>query len=157
MTEKKPKHVSRFIIIGIILTLFNYALYAIFARIINNNDLLWLSSLVSTTITIILAYILHSRFTWKERNPGKLGIYKFLIWNVILAVAICPFLTWLFGLITPLYEFAFNITTAMHLPFDYDFVQSTGAFVLTTIVTMVINFLFYDKFVFEKKKEEGKK
>jgi hypothetical protein len=44
----------------------------------------------------------------------------------------------------------------MHLPFDYDFVHSTGAFVLTSIVTMILNFLFYDKIVFGKKKEEEK-
>ena len=59
------------------------------------------------------------------------------------------FLT-LFSLITPLYEFAYNICTAIHLPFTYEFVLTTGAFALTSIVTMILNFLFYDKFVFGK-------
>lgn len=163
MTEEEPKKdvktsklAGRYLIIGVILTVFNYILYTILARIINNNGILWVSTLISTTITIFLAYILHSRITWKERDPGKLGVYKFFIWNIIIAVAISPFLTWVFSLITPLYEFAYNISSAIHLPFDYNFVQSTGAFVLTTIITMVLNFLFYDKFVFGKKKEEEK-
>ena len=38
------------------------------------------------------------------------------------------------------------------IDFSYDFIQSTGAFILTTIVTMIMNFLLYDKFVFGKTK-----
>lgn len=151
---KTSKHASRYLIIGIILTVFNFGLYTLLARIINNNDLLWLSTLISTLITTVLAYILHSRVTWKERSPGKLGIYKFFIWNLIAAIAVGPFLTWVFSLITPVYEFAFNISNAIHLPFDYDFIQSTGAFGFTTVITMILNFLFYDKFIFGKQKEE---
>jgi len=154
-SSKKSTLATKYLIIGIFLTLFNYALYTLIARlIIKNDNLLWLSTLISTFITTFVAYALHSRITWKERNPGKLGIIKFLLWNFSVALAIGPFLTWLFGLITPLYDLAFNISTAMHLPFDYSFVHSTGAFVLTSIITMILNFLFYDKIVFGKKKEE---
>lgn len=158
MTEQKDvktsRHASRYLVIGIIITLFNFGLYTLIARLINNNDLLWLSSLIASVISTILAFILHSRITWKERDPGKLGIYKFITWNLIMSIAIGPFFTWLFSLITPLYEFAHNISSAIHLPFDYSFVQSTGVFILTSIVTMTINFIFYDKFIFGKKKEE---
>jgi putative flippase GtrA len=147
------RHASRYFIIGVLITLFNFGLYTLIARfIINNNDLLWLATLISSTISTIVAYILHSRITWKERNPGKLGIYKFFIWNFLFAFTIGPFCTWVFGLITPLYEFAYNISSAIHLPFDFEFVQSTGVFVLTAIVTMILNFIFYDKFIFGKKK-----
>ena len=69
----------------------------------------------------------------------------------MIAFAVSPLLNQLFSYITPLYEFAFNITSAIHLPFTYEFVLTTGAFVLTSAVVMVINFLFYDKFVFGKK------
>ena len=40
------------------------------------------------------------------------------------------------------------ITSAVHLPFDYDFVESTGIYVLMTIVTMTLNYIFYEKVVF---------
>lgn len=149
---KTSRHANRYLIIGIILTIFNYSFYTILANlIINNNDLLWLSSFISTAATTILAYFLHSKITWKERNPGKLGIYKFFIWNIITAIAINPLLTQLFSLITPLYDLAFNISQALNLPFSYEFIQSTGAFILTAIITMILNFLFYDKLVFDKK------
>ena len=150
---KTSKHASRYLIIGIILAIFNYATYSIIANlIIKNNDLLWLSSFIASALTTILAYILHSKITWKERSPGKTGIYKFLIWNLILTIAINPGLTQLFSLFTPLYEFAHSIFAALHLPFSYEFTLTTGAFVLTAIVTMILNFLFYDRFVFGKPK-----
>lgn len=157
MTEEKDvktsRHASRYLVIGIIITLFNFGLYTITARIINNNELLWLSSLIASVVSTLLAFVLHSRITWKERDPGKLGIYKFIIWNLIMSIAVGPFFTWLFSLITPIYEFTYTITSAIHLPFDFNFVQSTGVFVLTSIITMTINFIFYDKFIFGKKKE----
>lgn len=150
-----PSHAVRagkFIVIGLILTVFNFGLYTAIVRwVFQNNDYLWLATLISTAVTTILAYLLHSRITWKERSPGQSGVIKFFIWNIILAVIISPALTWLFGLITPFYQFAFGISEAIHLPFDYDFIQSTGAFGLTTAVTMVLNYFCYDRFVFGKK------
>ena len=50
-----------------------------------------------------------------------------------------------------LYQLAFNICQFMHIPFSFEFVASTGNFVLMTGVTMVVNFLVYDRFVFGKK------
>ena len=151
-TTKTSQHAIRYLIVGVSITLFNYILYAVLSNlIIQNNDLLWLSTLISTVITTILAYILHSKITWKEREITKTSIYKFFIWNVILAVAIGPALTQIFSLLTPLYEFAFGITSAIHLPFTYEFVLTTGAFALTSAVIMVLNFFLYDRFVFGKK------
>lgn len=150
---KTARHASRYFIIGVSLAIFNYIFYVFLANIVvKNNDLLWLSSFASTALTAILAYILHSKITWKERDPGKTGIYKFIIWNAILTFAISPGFTQLFALITPLYDLAYNIFNFIHLPFTYEFVQSTGAFIFANLVIMIINFLFYDRFVFGKLK-----
>lgn len=155
---KTSKHAARYLIVGICVTIFNYVLFAILSNlIIQNNDLLWLSSLIATVITTIVAYIAHSKITWKERIVTKHSIIRFFIWNALLAIVISPALTQLFSLITPLYEFAFNITSAINLPFTYEFVLTTGSFALTSIVIMILNFLFYDKFVFDKKKVSNEK
>ena len=147
------KRATRYVLVGIAITVFNYGFYSILANlIIKNNDYLWLSSLISTVASTILAYILHSRITWKERPITKTALYKFLIWNAILAIAVGPILTQLFSLITPLYDFAYNITSAMHLPFTHEFVLTTGVFVLVSIVVLILNFFFYDRFVFGKAK-----
>ena len=148
---KTSKRAGRYLIIGTTLTIFNYASYAVLANlIIDNNNLLWLSAFISTALTTILAYILHSKITWKERHPDKIGVYNFFIWNILLTVIIHPFFTQIFSYITPLYDFTFNLTSSMHIPFTYEFILTTGAFALTAIVTMILNYLFYDKFVFGK-------
>lgn len=150
---KTSRHAIRYLIVGILVTGFNYALFAILSNLIlRNNDLIWLSNFIATAVTTIVAYFAHSRITWKERTVTKHSIIRFFIWNAMLTVAIAPGLTQLFSLLTPLYEFAYNITSAIHLPFSYEFILTTGAFVLNSIVIMILNFLFYDKFVFGKKK-----
>lgn len=152
---KTSKHATRYLFVGITLTLFNYGFYTILANIIiNNNDFIWLSTFISTAATTILAYILHSKITWKERSVTKRSIVRFFIWNVILAIAIGPWITQLFSFLTPLYDFAYNISQTLNLPFTYDFVLTTGAFILASIVTMILNFLFYDKFVFGEPKSK---
>lgn len=149
---KTKEHATRYLFVGIGITLLNYILYTILSNIIiNNNDFLWLSSFISTTISVIVAYIAHSKITWKERYVTKRSIARFFIWNIIVSVAIGPCITQLFSLITPLYEFAFSIFQSLNIPFSYEFTLTTGAFALTSIVTMTLNFLFYDKFVFGKK------
>jgi len=159
--DKRPNHAVRYFIIGVSVTIFNFLLYSIVANyIIKNNDLLYVSSLISTFFTTILAYFLHSRITWKDREVTKKSIIKFFIWNGALTFAVNPGLTWLFGLIAPLYNLTTNIANNyFNLGVSYDFVQSTGAFLLTGFVVMIINFFFYDKFVFgdEKKPKEEKK
>ena len=152
---KTSQHAKRYLIVGILITAFNYGLYAIIANlIIRNDNYLWAATLISTFITTFVAFFSHSKITWKERGVTKTAIYKFFIWNFSFAFGVGPWLTQLFSLITPLYEFAYNITSAIHLPFDYTFVSTTGAFVLTSIIIMIINFLFYDKFVFGKKEQK---
>ena len=151
-TTKTSTHAGRYLFTGTFLAVFNYGFYTLLANVvIKNNDLIWLSTLICTSVTTILAFLLHSKITWKEREITKASIYKFFIWNALLAIAISPLLTQLFSFITPLYDFAFHISSIMHLPFTYDFILTTGAFVLTAIVTTILNFLFYDRFVFGKK------
>lgn len=154
---KTSTHATRYFFVGVGVTLFNYALYALLANlIINNNDLLWLSNLIATSITVIVAYIAHSKITWKERSVTKHSIIRFFIWNALLAIIISPSFTQLFSLFAPLYEFAYHIFEALHIPFSYEFTLTTGAFALNSIVIMILNFLFYDKFVFGKTKQESK-
>lgn len=152
---KTSKRANRYFIVGLLLTFFNYGLYTVIANlIIKNNDFIWVSTLISTFVTTIVAYISHSKITWKEREITKTAIYKFFIWNLVFAFAVAPLITQLFSFITPLYDLTYNICQAIHINFTYDFIQSTGAFVLTSAVAMIINFLFYDKFVFGNKPKE---
>lgn len=144
----------KFLLVGVGLTICQFLIYTLIARLINNNNLLWLDSAISYIISTFLAYFAHSRITWKERRPTKTGIVNFFLWNFLTALVISPLFTMLFGLITPLYELGFNISSAIHLPFDYNFIESTGIFVLTTTVTMILNYFFYDRLVFGDKSKK---
>ena len=110
VTDKDPKspkdvntskHATRYFFVGLGITLFNYALFAIISNIlIDDNNLLWLSNLIATALTTIVAYIAHSQITWKERHVTKAAIIRFFIWNALLAFLIAPSLTQLFGMLT---------------------------------------------------------
>lgn len=152
---KTSEHALRYFFVGLAITLFNYALFTVLSNIINNNnELLWLSTLVSTFITTLVAYLLHSKITWKERPITKTAKYKFFVWNLIGAFVVGPLLTQLFSLFTPIYEFIYQIVEALHLPFSYEFTFTTSVFVFTSTIYMIINFLLYDKFVFGKSKKQ---
>ena len=153
--QTATKRIGKFTIIGIILTLFNFIIYTLLARlVIKNNDYLWIATMIAYVLATILAFFLHSNITWKEHRPSKTGIINFFIWNLITAITISPFLTWLFKFFTPLYQLFFNISSALNFPFDYDFVESTSIFVLAAIITMILNYLFYDKLVFGTSKKD---
>lgn len=153
--KNTKKHVTKYTIVGISIALFNFCTYTLIARVfINNNDFLFVSSIISTSLSVILAYILHSKITWKERKPTKKGIAGFFIWNAFCALVVGPVMTWFFGLFKWLYEFGYNLCNAIHIPLDYNFIESTGIFVLVSIVSMILNYLFYDKFVFNEKDQE---
>lgn len=139
----------KFAIVGIVLSLFNFLVYTFLARVVfNSNDLLWLDSIIAYLFATFLAYYLHSKITWKDRHPTKTGIVGFFFWNLITSIIISPFFTWLFTLIKPLYEFLFHLSSTLNFPFDYNFIESTFVFCLTTAVTMILNYLFYDRLVF---------
>lgn len=152
-TTKTSEHAIRYLIVGIVITVFNYGFYTVLSNIIiNNNHFLWLSTLISTTISTFIAYLLHSRITWKERPITKTAKYKFLIWNLAGAFIVGPLLTQLFSFFNPIYDFAYQIIEALHIPFTYEFTLTTGVFIIVSFIIMIINFLFYDKFVFDKSK-----
>lgn len=152
-TKITTARVSKFAVIGVILALFNFVIYTFLARVaFNNNELLWVDSIISYLLATILAFILHSKITWRERVVAKHNKVMFFVWNGVTAVVISPLFTWLFAQIKPFYGFLFGISSALHLPFDYNFVESTTIFILVNIVTMVLNYLFYDRLVFQEKR-----
>ncbi len=154
--NKKLAKILKFVGVGVACTIIDYTLYSLLVMLFFGGDTsrAWLATIVSGVVATFAAYELHSHITWKESDPGKFGIVKFFAWNALLVVAIRPALTFVLGLLTGFYQFAFMVSDGINLPFSYEFVESTGIFVLMTTVTMVLNFLFYNRIVFGKKKDE---
>ena len=159
MGEKKTRRAGKYFFLGILNTLIGYVIYEILAlTIFSGEGQLKHATFISGVVSIFTGYYLHSHYTWKERKVGKQQVFRFFIWNAILAAALKPGFTEILEKIDFLYKFAFGISQALHLPFSYDFVRSTGNFVLVMAIVMVLNFLIYDRFVFgEKPVKENKK
>ena len=153
--QSSIKRAAVYFVAGMTNTLIAYGIYEALALTIFQDDLLPVASLISGAIGIFTGYYLHSHFTWVGREIGKTVLIKFFIWNIIISLAIKPVLTAFFRLeiFGNLYNLAFNVCQFVHLPFSYEFVETTGNFVLGTAVIMVINYLVYDRFVFGEKRE----
>lgn len=155
--SEKTKQKGKYFVFGVLNTVINYGMYEALALLIFREEgQLWIATLISGAVSIFVGYFLHSKFTWRDREVGKKQLGKFFAWNVVMNVATRPALTAFFGLgvFDFLYKFAFDICQAIRLPFSYEFVETTGNYVLMTAVVMVINFLVYDRFVFGTKREE---
>lgn len=147
------KRVLKFVGVGLGVTIVEYIIYTILMMTLfgGNAEMAPLATGISGAIAMIVAFLMHSKITWQERDPGKIGVVKFFAWNILLVALIRPGLAAFFELLVGLYQFAFMIVEAIHIPFSYDFVQSTGIYVLTTAVSMVLNFICYEKIVFGTK------
>lgn len=148
------KKFVKFFGLGVGTTLIEYLVFTLVARL-TGNDLLFIATLVGGIVATIVSYILNRKFIWKNAKTGKKEVISFFVYNLVIkTLVIKEIFTFLFGLIKPLYEFAFSISSSLHLPFDYAFVESTGIFVLTAGASMFITYFVYDKLIFKSNKNE---
>ena len=146
------KKVATFAVVGAGLTVLDFVVYNIVLRTFYGGEAEGASvaSMVSGMVATVAAYFAHKNITWKARKPRKYGVAWFFGWNVFASTVVRPVVSWFFGLIifSRLYEFAFSVISWLNIPFDYEFVKSTGIYVLMTAVVMVLNYMFYEKLVF---------
>lgn len=152
--EKSEHHAVKYALVGVIITLFDFVVYTVLVRLVfRTNDYLEASTAIATVLATILAYILHSRITWRDRKPAKFGVAKFFLWNGLVAVALKPFTAWVVGMWTGLYQFALMVSEWLRLPFDYETIEYLGVYGIATLAMMVLNYFFYDKLVFGRKQQ----
>ena len=106
---------------------------------------------IAGAVGIVAAYLLHSRLTWRERDPGRFGVVKFVLWNLLIMVGLRPIIVGVMGWFGWLYEWFYGVCVWLGLPFGHDFVVSTAIYVLTTVITATLNYFFYDWVVFDEK------
>lgn len=155
----KDRKVLKFIGVGVGVTLIDFVVYTLLMALVfsENVDMVGVASVISGVVATFAAYILHGNITWKTKDPGKFGIIKFFAWNAFMIILLRPLMSVVFKSFTGLYQFGYMISSAIHLPFEYDFVENTSIYILMTIVTMVLNFFCYDRVVFggaDKKQRE---
>ncbi len=155
----KKGTVLKYVGVGIGVTLIDFVTYSLLMALVfsENVDMVGVASVISGIVATFAAYLLHGNITWKTRDPGKFGIVKFFAWNAFMVILLRPLMSVVFKSFTGLYQFGYMISSVIHLPFEYDFVENTGIYLLMTVVTMILNFLCYDRVVFgsaDKKQRE---
>lgn len=142
----------RYLVSGVTATVVDYGVYELLVLLVfRSANGAAASASIAGVIGIFVAYFLHSRLTWREREPGRFGVAKFVLWNLAVMVGLRPILVTMLGWMGWLYDWVYSVCGWMGVGFSHDFVTSTGIYILMTMITAVLNFLFYDRVVFGKK------
>lgn len=139
-----------FLAVGIGNTLFDFGIYSVLALTVFQNSIA-AAGLVSGTLSLVVAFIAHKLITWRGRQLDKSTPLKFLVFTGFGMWVLRPILLALFVMLPWIYGFAHGISTALRLPFSYDFVVSTGAFGFMIIIVLMYNYFVYDRYVFTQK------
>lgn len=151
---KKSKRPLVFLAIGILNTLLDFAFYTLITQtVFKGVDLIVTAGIVSGTFALLCAFTTHSLITWSGRKKNKKTIIRFIVFTGFGLWVIRPILLATFILLTPVYDFAFAISTSLHLPFSHSFIANTGAFGFMAVILLTYNYLVYDRFVFTEQHE----
>ena len=147
---KTGKRVGVFALVGVANTLFDYILFMIFAQFFNNV----VASVISAAFAMVVAFFLHKKFTWGDRATSRSSMIQFLAFTAAVMWGLRPLLIWGLtaastGFMEPLYGLAHFILRFL----PYNFVVQTGIFAIATLVTLTVNYLLYNKVVFNHEKE----
>lgn len=149
---KVQKRVIPFVSVGVGLTLLDYAIYESLVLTFLKDGNFAIASAISGAIAMIVGFVLHSKITWKDRAVSKFNIVKFFAWNIAVSMALRPFLIQLVNSLAPINNFWYGVLQWSGL--SYNSIVSTWVYGVVAVITMTLNFIFYDRFVFGKDKEE---
>lgn len=143
------KKITIFFFVGLFNTFIDFVIYTLVTLIFNVP--VTFATVISGTISSISTFFTHGKITWQSQNLNKSSFIRFAIWCLIMVTMIRPFVAFVAEQLTPLYQFAFALSSFLHLPFSYNFVKNTGIFVIIAAVVMILNFAIYEKVVFKQK------
>lgn len=138
-----------FFFVGLFNTFIDFIIYTIATLVFGTP--VTLATVLSGTISSISTFFTHGKITWQNQNLNKSSFIRFAVWCLIMVTMLRPFVAFVAEQLTPLYQFAFTITSFLHIPFSYNFVRNTGIFVIIAAVVMILNFTIYEKVVFKQK------
>jgi len=144
---RTEKRIGIFAIVGVLNTIFDYILFMFLAMLFANE----VASVISATFAMFIAFLLHSKFTWRDRKTSRTGIIQFLIINICVFWGIRTLIVWGLtnastGWLEPLFRFAHWVLRFL----PYEFVVRTGIFAITTIITLTLTYILYNKIVFRR-------
>lgn len=144
-----------FLAVGIFNTLADYLFYTFLTQVIlTSPSSLALAGVISGTVALAVAFTTHSFITWRGRHITGKTLIKFVLFTGAGMWILRPLLLVLFVNLGWLYTWAYSVSQTIGLPFSYEFIAKSGAFIFMAIVLLIYNYLTYDRFVFNSKSND---
>jgi putative flippase GtrA len=150
MTEKKQKRDKKVIIfglIGVFNTLFDMALYVLVQYLTGS---IIIANIVATSAALIGSYILNSKLTFKTK---KWTVKSFVLFVVVTLFGLWVLQTTAIYLLTPLVDIFPEFLWQLFGPTEH-VVKILAPKVVATIITVVWNYIWYNKVIFKNDKED---
>jgi len=142
-----------FLGVGVLNTLLDFLFYTFLTQTFFKNDSIALAGVVSGTFALACAFITHSLITWRGTNVSHKTVLKFVVFTGFGMWVLRPLLLSIFARLDGLYQWAYDVSQSIGLPFSESFVANTGAFGFMVIFVLLYNYAVYDRFVFTDKKQ----
>lgn len=156
MAAKKVKNKRPYLFlgVGIFNTIIDFAFYTFLMLTFFKNGNIILVGIISGTFALGCAFATHSLVTWRGSKINHITLLKFVLFTGFGMWVLRPFLLHFFAGLSSIYSWAYDISAQSGLPFNHDFIASTGAFGFMAVIILIYNYLTYDRFVFSKKTKQ---
>lgn len=148
MSEKTPKKRDKKVIIfgliGVFNTVFDMALY-VFIQYLTGSIII--ANIVATSAALIGSYLLNSKLTFKTK---KWTVKGFVLFVVVTLFGLWVLQTFIIYLLTPVVSVVPAFLWRLFGPLE-GIVKILAPKVVATVVTVVWNFLWYNKVIFKDK------
>ena len=140
-----------FIGVGIMNTALDFCFYTFLMLVVFKSEHVFLAGILSGTFALACAFTTHSLITWHGSKKSHKTLLKFILFTGFGMWVLRPLLLSIFSNFSGLYNWVYEISNNIGLPFSYEFIASTGAFGFMVIIVLTYNYLTYDRFVFNER------
>ncbi|MDB5160597.1 MAG: rane protein of unknown function [Candidatus Saccharibacteria bacterium] len=145
--KKRDKKVIVFAMIGIFNTLFDMALYVVIQQLTGS---IVIANIAATSAALIGSYLLNSKLTFKAK---KWTAQSFILFVVVTLFGLWVLQTFAIYLLTPVVGVIPEFLWRLFGPLE-DIIKILAPKVVATVITVVWNFLWYNKVIFKDKHPE---
>ena len=153
--KKELGQLVRFAIVGVSNFLVDFIIFNLLVRFTPELSAIW-AGIISGTAAMINSFIFNKNFTFRAK---KLATFKLVMFFVITAAGLYVIRPIIIYFFTTVWlwpsQVAYNITTALKLPFSQDFDTKNLALLMAILVVLVYNYLTYKYYIFKDEKSKS--
>ena len=156
-TNSPKKHselaqVGRFGLVGILNTVVDFIVFNVIVWLVAGMPLEW-AGIISGTAAMINSFVFNKNFTFKTK---KLNTFKLVMFFIITAIGLYAIRPIIINFFTKVWlwpsQVVYDVTRYLKLPFTQDFDKANMALVISILVVLVYNYLFYKYYICKDEK-----